>query len=250
MIFILTYHRVAQAPEPKPQFYTVNSRLLEHQVAMLDAAGFRALEPQDLLKFKPGRHPAYVLTFDDGTADHYEVVIPLLEQLGRRAVFFVPTAKLNRPGYLTSAQAREISKRGHTLGLHGHEHRRLDLFDDEDIRVQMEISGEILQELTGAAPEFFAPIGGYTNARVKQVAKERGVRVTRTMRWGYNRRIDLSALECVPFNRHLKEDEFRRILRFENMRFVYNVKQVVKRVVPMPLYERLRVRVFRALGRE
>ncbi len=250
MIFILTYHRVVRGAETKPKFYTVTERQMEHQVELLDSFGYEPLRPSDLLNYQPHAKPTYLLTFDDGTADHYEVVLPLLERFDRQAVFFVPTAKLDRPGYLSTAQARAISERGHILGLHSHEHRRMDVCDEEDLRVQMEISGGILSGITGQSPVFFAPVGGYLNHRVKQAALEAGVKVTRTMRWGYNPHPDLSALQCVPLNRHLKEQEFRRILEFRNIQILYNVKQVAKRLMPMGLYERLRVRVFRALGRK
>src|SRR5207245_776655 len=75
-----------------------------------------------------GRTPPFMLSFDDGTVDHYEVVSPLLEAAGRAAIFFVPTAKLNQPGRLTGGMVKEMAKAGHTIGLHGHEHRRLDQF--------------------------------------------------------------------------------------------------------------------------
>lgn len=38
----------------------------------------------------------FILTFDDATADHAEVVAPLLARRGWKAAFFVPTSKLNR----------------------------------------------------------------------------------------------------------------------------------------------------------
>src|SRR5208282_5965625 len=162
-----------------------------------------------------------LLSFDDGTLDHFEVVLPILEQHHLRAVFFVPTAKLNCPGYLTSSQAEELSRAGHTLGLHGHEHLRLDRLTEEDVRVQMEISRRILGELSGSKAVMFAPVGGYLDRRVRAGALECGVQVIRTMRWGYNRRCDLTELECIPVNRFFTEAQFDRVLRFRNQSLAY-----------------------------
>jgi peptidoglycan/xylan/chitin deacetylase (PgdA/CDA1 family) len=36
--------------------------------------------------------PGVVLTFDDGVADHHDVVLPILERLGLWGLFFIPTA--------------------------------------------------------------------------------------------------------------------------------------------------------------
>lgn len=244
MILVLTYHKVLRDAGPKPAFYTITGKHLEAQLEELARSGISPLSPEDLLAYPARREPAYVLSFDDGTVDHYEVVLPLLTQYRLKAMFFVPTARLNRTGYLTSGQAAELSRVGHTLGLHGHEHRRLDRLQEEDIRVQMEASRRVLTELEGRPPVFFAPVGGYIDRRVQRLALEAGARVIRTMRWGYNRRLKPSAVECVPVNRFFTEKEFGRVLKFRNRSLDYALKQAAKKLIPGAAYERLRERVF------
>jgi hypothetical protein len=78
---------------------------------------------------------------------------------------------------------------------------------------------------------------------------ENGVRVIRTMRWGYNRNTDLTALECIPTNRFLNERDFHHILRGRNMQMAYRAKQMTKRLVPSRIYEPIRTFVFGLLGR-
>ena len=166
--------------------------------------------------------------------------MPLLGKYQLRAIFFVPTSKLNQPGRLTSQMVKEIHKAGHTVGLHSHEHRRLDRLVEEDIRVQIELSQSIIGDLTGALPIIFAPPGGYIDHRVHDVALETGVRVIRTMRWGYNRHPNLTGLECIPLNRHSTEIEFRRILEFRSLALAYAAKQIARKLVPEKFYEPLR----------
>src|SRR2546430_12138899 len=60
-----------------------------------------------------------------------------------------------------------------TLFRSGHEHRRLDEFGEEDIRVQMEVSRALIGDITGTPPIIFAPPGGYMNRRVQAIAMER-----------------------------------------------------------------------------
>ncbi len=199
-----------------------------------------------------GRTPPptpFLLSFDDGTVDHYEVVVPLLKAAGWSGIFFVPTAKLNRPGRLTNEMVREMAKAGHTIGLHGHEHRRLDEFGEEDIRVQMEFSSKVLEDLTGAPAVVFAPPGGFMDRRVQAVALETGARAIRTMRWGYNRRLDLAALECIPLNRHSTEAEFRRMLEFRSPALAYAAKEIARKLIPAGLYGSLRETVSRVRNR-
>jgi peptidoglycan/xylan/chitin deacetylase (PgdA/CDA1 family) len=243
MILILTYHEVRPGHEGQSDFYTVSPERFQQQLDLLAGSGLKAISPDDLMNLQPGTN-GYLLTFDDGTVDHCEVVLPLLEEHKLRAIFFIPTAKLDRPGYMSSAQAGEIGRCGHALGLHSHEHRRMDELGEEDIRVQMEISRARLGEVAGTPPVFFAPPGGYLNRRVQGIAVESGVKIIRTMRWGYNNRLNPLALECIPINRRSHEKEFGQVLKLRNRSALYTAKQVTKKLLPARAYELLRGAVF------
>jgi len=240
MILILTYHQVLRQRVAPPEFYTIRPEDLERQLELLEQSGLHPLSPEELVGYHPPHPPSYILTFDDGTADHHEIVLPVLQKHHRRAIFFVPTSKLNTAGYLDDQRLKELHQAGQVVGLHSHEHRRLDRLGEDDIRTQMHLSQKILGELIGQRPMVFAPPGGFLNRRIQQVALEEGVRVIRTMRWGYNPKANLAALECVPINRFVQEDEFRRILAFQNMALMYAAKQLTKKILPLRVYERLR----------
>jgi peptidoglycan/xylan/chitin deacetylase (PgdA/CDA1 family) len=247
MMLVLTYHKVLENPKADEEFYTVGAARLREQLDTLAESGLQCLAPEPLVEGKTPSGPGYLLTFDDGTLDHYEVVLPLLTERRLKAVFFVPTAKLGRPGYLTASHAGEISQAGQTLGLHSHEHKPLDRLSEEEIRTQMELSHKKLTELAGRPMHWFAPPGGFFNANVRRVAGEFGVGAVRTMRWGYNRRLDLMALETVPLNRYSTAADFARAVKFQRRPAVYTMKQLVKAMLPLPLYERMRRRAFETL---
>jgi peptidoglycan/xylan/chitin deacetylase (PgdA/CDA1 family) len=250
MILVLTYHKITANDNGEEEFYSVKSEALARQLELLESSGLYALCPDELLTYKERGNPAYILTFDDGSSDHFELVLPLLAQYGRKGIFFVPTSKLNQPGYLSTEALKKMRQAGHCIGSHSHEHRRLDRCREEDIRVQIQLSLGILREAIGEAPWSFAPPGGYFDRRIQKVALENGVRVVRTMRWGYNRHLDPTSLECTPINRHTTTREFSRILAFRNIGGIYVAKELVKRFVPLTLYNRLRRVAFRAFGRE
>jgi peptidoglycan/xylan/chitin deacetylase (PgdA/CDA1 family) len=241
MILVLTYHKVLHGPGPDSEFYTIQAGQLERHLELLAQSGLLALSPEKLAGFDPLSQGAYILTFDDGTVDHYEVALPLLARYKCCAVFFVPTAKLDSPGYLTSKRVAEMSRAGQTIGLHSHEHRRMDEMGEEDIREQMRRSGQIIGDLTAKRPFVFAPPGGYLNRRVSDIALESGIRAIRTMRWGYNQKPDFAALECVPINRHFAEWKFRQVMEFRHdSAMLYATKQIAKRILPSRTYNSLR----------
>ena len=98
-----------------------------------------------------GTGPTLFLTFDDGLANHAEVVAPELEARGLRAIFSLPVAFLDAPHAeqlrwfrervypeptelhadsdiraMTWDQANALAERGHRLCSHGVQHARLD----------------------------------------------------------------------------------------------------------------------------
>jgi hypothetical protein len=74
-----------------------------------------------------------------------------------------------------------------------------------------------------------------------------GVQAMRTMRWGYNRTIDLMELETIPVNHSFNDQRFLSILESKNswFLFLYNGKETLKRFIPLRIYEFLRRLVFR-----
>ena len=240
MILFLTYHKVLPDPHQNPEFYTTGTKTLERQLDLLAGSRIRPISPTELQDWKGRPEPGYVLSFDDGTRDHFENVLPLLDRFQRKAVFFVPTSKLDREGYLSGAELREMSRRGHSIGLHGHDHRRVDEMSEEDIRAQTLLSSEHIERLTGTKPTIFAPPGGFMNERVRQAAMDAGVKVIRTMQWGYNKNPDLTSLCCVPVNRYTTEREFRDVLDFRSRALTYALKEAVKRLLPTSVYVSLR----------
>lgn len=246
MILVLTYHMVRDTPAGEtPNFYTVSGAQLDRQLGLLHAGGFSCLKIEELLRSGTGSGRPFMLTFDDGTLDHYEVVFPLLEKHHCQGVFFIPTAKLNQPGHLTNAQVQELAAAGHAIGLHSHEHRRLDLMPDEEVRRQIALSQKIIFDLTGSNPVLFVPPGGFVNERIRKIGANLGVQVMRTMRWGYNRKLDLMALETVPINHYITDRKFLKQLESRNQPLLYTGKEALKRLIPLPAYEWVRKAIFK-----
>ena len=69
-------------------------------------ADLQPVEWSQLSAGLPGRCslPArsFLLTFDDGLREHAEIVLPILERLGLKAVFFVPGCILSKPKMLSA----------------------------------------------------------------------------------------------------------------------------------------------------
>jgi peptidoglycan/xylan/chitin deacetylase (PgdA/CDA1 family) len=244
MIF-LTYHQISLLDAA--DFYTVPVRFLQDHLTVLCRKTFTCGTVNDLVAGR-AKTTDYFMTFDDGTSDHIEIVAPLLEKRGMKAIFFVPTAKLGQAGRLSREQVVELAKRGHEIGCHSHEHRRLDTLSASEIREQLRVSSDILSELTGQKTQILAPPGGYTSPMVQKIAVELGMPLVRTMKWGINRSPVLNDLETIALNRKFPVAKLEKILDGRGLlpfKMLYAAKQTAKALFPLRLYECVRNAMFR-----
>lgn len=247
-VLILTYHRLVADSSAARGFYDVSLPELNAQLDALRTRNIAPLDPNDL---PDASRPGYLLTFDDGTRDHFDLLLPALQARGERGIFFVPTAKLDLEGRLTRAEVRALAEAGHVVGCHSHEHIRLDRLDAAAVRTQLSAAVGILREITGRETHWFAPPGGFSSVAVRQVAAELDLRAVRTMRWGRNEQIHRDRLECLPLNRAIAADRFGKVLDGRGLAWLkalYLGKQAIKALIPLRAYESARAAVFRSRG--
>ena len=161
MTRILCYHDVVSPTQreetgfagPTSARYKLAPALFERHLDALAASG-RAL---GLLE----HHPQVAVTFDDGGASSMDVA-DALERRGFRGHFFVVTAMLDTPGFLSSEQVRELAARGHEVGSHSHTHPGSieRLVAPATLAYEWRRSRELLTELLGAPPRLAAVPGG------------------------------------------------------------------------------------------
>jgi len=230
-------------------FYTISRDVFRAQLELLGRARLFPVDAALIRNSVPPDTKRCFLCFDDGTVDHYEIAFPVLQQLGMRATFFVPTIKLDRPGYLTRGQIREMTLAGHTIGCHSHQHERMDSLSEEEAAGQIQLSVQHLRKATGVAPWIFAPPGGFASEAVVRAAVAAKLGVIRTMRWGFNRKPDLLALETIPLTRHTTARQFSKILQGKFSPLQYTGKEAIKALLPSRAYEIFRGALFKLSGK-
>jgi peptidoglycan/xylan/chitin deacetylase (PgdA/CDA1 family) len=237
MLLVLTYHRIVKSPGDINGFFDVCAGEFEaHAQAALQIWG-RAATPADLQneQCEGGTRTGFLVTFDDGTADHYFTAAPLLERHGLHGIFFVNTARLGADGYLTLAQCRELQARGHAIESHAHQHKPLVGLPEEQLRSQLEESRRILCENELGQWGLLAPPGGLYDTAVVQSARACGYRSLRTIQWGYNKRLNPFAVESIIINRRLAGGWFR-LMASPNAeaakKAVFRVKETAKNGLP------------------
>jgi len=241
MILILTYHRVAEGAAKT--FFDVSATELDEQLKRAKNIWGNNTSPRILNHpGANGQRTGFLVTFDDGTADHFTTAAPILERNGLTGVFFVNTDLIGQDGYLTLSQCRELVARGHAVESHSHEHKPLNSLSDEELPRQLAESRRRLKEWNLGQWDLLAPPGGYFNSAIAESARRTGYSALRTLEWGYNRNVDAFRLQSITINRKTAGKWLDSLIspRFESAKCLfYKSKELIKGRLPI-LYSRMR----------
>jgi peptidoglycan/xylan/chitin deacetylase (PgdA/CDA1 family) len=258
-VVFLMYHELETAGRPLCEEgagyarYVVGAEDFKQHLSQLRSAGLRGVSVGEALKKTEGDDAGrrVCITFDDGCETDLLFAAPLLKDEGFDATFYVTVGHLNRRGYMSESQLRELSDAGFDVGSHSMTHCYLHDLDDERVREEVLGSKERLEQLTGRTVAHFSCPGGRWDARVARLAREAGYESVATSSVGVNTRAsDPFKLSRVAVTRGTTVQEVLRVSRGEGLaarRARVAVLDVAKRVLGNSIYERLRTA---ALGGE
>ncbi len=202
---ILMYHQVSPQPPPNFRKYTLTPVQFGRQMAWLAARGYRTITFDELLgdamtlPAKP-----VLITFDDGYEEAIRWALPVLQQHGFGATFYiiaalaggtsswlVPLRGLELP-LASWARLREVAAAGFAIGSHSLTHPHLTALSTSDCRNELQESRRIIEDRIGLAVTDLAYPFGSHDERVRSVSGEVGYRSACTVKTG------LAAQGCDP----------------------------------------------------
>lgn len=144
--------------------YIVPGANFREQIKFLADSGYHSILPDQLndylLYAKPLPAKPVMISFDDTRLDHYTVALAELNKYGFKGVFFIMTVSLNRPGYMSKEQVKQLADEGHAIGLHTWNHKNVKTFTEEDWSIQVTKPRDQLNAITGKPIDYFAyPFG-------------------------------------------------------------------------------------------
>jgi len=178
---ILLFHDV---PEHRLETFARFVHAINERYGILtpaQAESWLAGEAPDLSGM-PADGPPCLITFDDGFASNFRAAWEVLEPMGASAAFFIcpgltdlsgeeqrtGIAKRIFDGKRTAAslaadlrlmtwdEIRELRAQGHTIGAHGIGHRRLSTLHGDELRREINESGDLLERRVGCRVNWFA----------------------------------------------------------------------------------------------
>ncbi len=174
---ILEYHMVTENPRPGAEKYVVPPADFAEQLDYLASEGYTTITPQDYARARKGKQTLpekpVILSFDDGYEDNHRVVLPMLEERGMKAVFYVVTNDIGLPGYMTWDNLFDMERRGMEIGSHTANHIPLTTLPPEKQREELRLS-KLMLEWKGLKTiySFSYPTGAYDEGIVTMLAEE------------------------------------------------------------------------------
>ena len=118
---VLMYHKVG---DDKDNDAVIREDLFREQMKFLKDNGYNPLTMEQLYEYVVNGaavpEKPVVLTFDDGYADTYSIVYPIMKEYGFPATVFINPGDIGTR--LTWDQVREMHKNGITIANHGFQH--------------------------------------------------------------------------------------------------------------------------------
>lgn len=139
-----------------------------------------------------------LLTFDDGYANFYTDVLPILKKHNAKATMYLIGSYINRYGYLTEDEAYELAHSGlveignHTDSIHQMPLELLNAIYPNpnsffDVLTDIQNNGEILRKITGSEITSLSwPYGYYTTELDNAVKNQLGYRISFSTEYGVN----------------------------------------------------------------
>lgn len=175
---VLMYHYIEDVEDREnPRFnLATKPSVLENQIDTLLKAGYIFITPNELNTALNDLDNKYViLTFDDGYADFYTNVFPLLKKYNIKAINYIMPNFIGDTGYLAGNQIKELINSGYVeIGSHTINHIALTSVDTERINFEIQQSKDELENAYNIDITSFAYPYGFYNEEIRNIVVEAG----------------------------------------------------------------------------
>jgi peptidoglycan/xylan/chitin deacetylase (PgdA/CDA1 family) len=240
---IFMYHALTASRPPAGAKYRLPAVAFQEHLAVIKGNGFRPILLRTLWTHPnpTEAHHAVGLTFDDGDVSHYTHAYPALVEAEARADFFVNTATVDRPGFLSWAQIAEMQRAGFSFQSHSHDHIALIGLPRRVLERQLRDSKRLLEERLGTRVDFLAAPYGLLNSRVVRAAHEVGYRAVCTS-WSWPAHPGARTVSRIAVYPHTSAIEFVQLLQGRPPIFLRRVTRILLTHIPKRVLLRLRPR--------
>jgi peptidoglycan/xylan/chitin deacetylase (PgdA/CDA1 family) len=229
-------------PEPGYTLYVVTAADFGAQMKRLADEGWQGRNVSQALQSFGSK--TVCITFDDGCETDLLTAAPLLKELGFGATSYVTVDFLNKPGYMTHAQVRELHAMGIEIGCHSLTHPYLTDVDDARLRKETAGAKERLEQIVSAPVDHYSCPGGRWDEHVANAVRQAKFRTMATSITGLNfPTTDLFALTRMAILDGTSSDQILRVCKGQGLlltRLKEKTRNGVRRVLGNRGYDAFR----------
>jgi peptidoglycan/xylan/chitin deacetylase (PgdA/CDA1 family) len=252
---IFNYHRLySRAHTDTParsseNFYAVALESFREHLAFLKRQNFKTLLLDEFLTQPSLEHSRnVVITFDDGNESDLTIAVPLLQEFGFRAVFFICVEYIDRAGYLTWNQVKKLIASGMSVQSHGLRHHDLTKLPHDTATNELASARQCLERNLNVKVSYLSLPGGFDNARVCSAARGAGYEAICTSLPGLARRGP--KLNRFMIRHCTRQQEFEALALRKRIPILadsvrYRGARWLKQIVGVNRYEALKLRFWR-----
>lgn len=218
---IYMYHSISQEVTCEYPSLQLRPADLEQQLDYLQQHHFTPIFIEELPRARQFHQPV-ALTFDDGYEDNYTVLFPIIRRRHIPITLFLISDKLDTPGYLTSAQVKEMSDSGLvSVQSHTATHHDLRELNAAQIAEEMQRSQARLEEITGRPVTAVAYPAGHSTPEAERIAHQYYTLGIKALGWGsYNSRhpmhiCRIGVFRDTPFEEFQQDTQQRQLSRLQ-----------------------------------
>ncbi len=178
---ILMYHYVRavdQAADPLGYGLSVTPNQFAAQVEWLRRSGYDTIQMSALAACIHGEGAcparAVALTFDDGYIDAYTAALPVLQEYGATATFYIVSGFVGQDAYMGWDEIRALRSAGMEIGAHSISHIDLTTLNHDENVDQIARSGAEIAAQIGAPVRSFCYPAGRFNAEIAAITRDVG----------------------------------------------------------------------------
>ena len=227
----LMYHETTSPAKTK---YYVSIEEFSKQMELLKELGISSLSLEN--PFVNDHH--VLLTFDDGHKSNYQAA-QIMASMGLKGYFYVvKDFSLNNPDYLSEDEIFKMSQMGHTIAVHGKDHKWWTRKSNQQLTDELEETKEWIEGITQKKVITCAAPGGFIDKRVEDCILKNipDIKYIRTVQVGMNNSTMKSPLiNIVPMHTSTSLLLFKYAvcchpLFYSYLQSIYYSKSILKKV--------------------
>lgn len=217
---VLMYHMIGVDPDDPHNQACLREEHFRAQMKFLKDNDFHPITMDQLYEYMVHHKPVpvrpVVLTFDDGYADTYSIVMPVMKEYGFACTVFIPTYDADKGTRLTWQQIKEMHDAGIQIASHSYHHERVNEQGPDTLAKEIAKSQEELKAQLGIDNAYFCyPYGGNSPAAAKAL-QAAGIKLAFTMNPGWAKYgDDPYAVKRIWIGNEVDIDNFRQRITTE-----------------------------------